>query len=53
MVMSMRVLQSQNIYEKVKDCIVDGCLLYDGVLVLLGLGMVLSLVLSYSAVMFT
>ncbi len=52
-VMTMKLAKEQHILEKIKDCVVDGCLIYDGVIGMLTLGIGLSLVLSYSAVVLT
>lgn len=52
-VMTMKLAQDQHILEKLKDCVVDGCLLYDGVIGMLVLGIGLSLVLSYGAMVLT
>ena len=51
--MTMKLAKEQHILEKIKDCVVDGCLIYDGVIGMLTLGIGLSLVLSYSAVVLT
>ena len=53
MVIIVKLAQELHILEKLKDCVVDGCLLYDGVIGMLALGIALSLVLSYGAVVLT
>jgi hypothetical protein len=49
----MKIIHRQSIFERIKDCIIDGCLLYDGTIGMLALGIALSLVLSYGAVVLT
>ncbi len=51
--MSMKLTQQRNMYEKVKDCIVDGCLLYDGLAGSLALGIALSIFLTYGGIALT
>jgi hypothetical protein len=50
---TMKLSQRRSSIEKIKDCIVDGCLLYDGVVGLLLLGIAFSLVLTYGAIELT
>ncbi len=53
MVMAMKVELHSGFAEKIKDCFVDGCLLYDGTVGLLALGIAFSMVLSYGALVLT
>jgi hypothetical protein len=53
MVMPMKLTQQTNMLEKVKDCIVDGCLLYDGLAGTLALGIALSIFLTYGGIVLT
>jgi hypothetical protein len=49
----MKLMQQRNTYEKIKDCIVDGCLLYDGLVGSLALGIALSIFLTYGGIVLT
>jgi hypothetical protein len=47
MVMAMKLGIHTGVFEKIKDRLVDGCLLYDGTICLLALSLVISVALSY------
>ena len=49
----MKLTQQTNMLEKVKDCIIDGCLLYDGLAGTLALGIALSIFLTYGGIVLT
>jgi hypothetical protein len=49
----MKLARQPNAIERIKDSIVDGCLLYDGLVGSLALGLGLSIFLTYGGIVLT